>query len=435
MLDEGWSARLARYPQAVLQQLRVLVLAGGAALLLAFYSALSTVQIIALSCGFTCMAVWGALLNWQEQRGRSLSLGWQLGVDALLLAALLAAVGGATNPAISYLLVPAALGGLLLTPKSCAKLTLWLLVLYSVLIFWHWPLHSLAPVAQQHANHEFHLSAHLNPHVLGMWLTFSVSAVAIAWLLSMQVELGRQARMELQRLREQQLRDENVLAVATLAAGAAHELATPLATLAVGLEEMQVNAAEGQVDVDELALMQAQVERCRQTLQQLAHTARQHQAGERELATVPDFIEQLCQQWQVLLPQSQLHQCAEVAGPLLLALWPLTLKQALLNLLNNAARESEQLELHYRWDEATLTLQVRDFGTGISDERLLNTHQLQASKQGLGMGLLLTHASIEQAGGSLRLLRADSGGTVALIQLPIHWQNADAMVKSERGAS
>lgn len=411
---ENWTARLARYPQAVLQQLRYLVVAGGFLLLAGFYPALAKPQAQALALSLLLLAGWDVLISLLAKHGSfKVSLAQQLALDALLLSIIVATVGGATNPAVSYLLVPAALGGLLLSPTACRNLTIWLLVLYSALLFLHWPLPSLAPV------HHENSQALINAHVLGMWLTFCISAVAIAWLLNTQVNIAREARAELQRLREQQLRDENVLAVATLAAGAAHELATPLSTLAIGLEEL----ADKQTSDDELALLQQQVARCQTTLQQLAATARQHQAGERERERVIDYLNALQQPWQLLAPDVKLYSQIEQQGPDDVALWPLTLKQALLNLLNNAARESSELTLRCRWDASTLYLSLRDYGAGIDDE-LARGVSLQESSRGLGMGLLLTHASIEQAGGHLRLTRLAEGGTVATIELPIKWERA-----------
>lgn len=414
-LEERWAARLERYPQAVLQQLRGLVIAGGCLLLAAFYADMQMPQIYLLLAGLLLLSVWSACLMWQEQRSAAIanSVALQLAVDGLLLALIFAAIGGASNPAISYLLVPISLAALLLTPKLCFAVTLGYVLIYTALLFLYWPLSSLSPTD--------HHGTALNAHLIGMWLTFGVSAFVIAGLLNSQVQLARRAKTELQQLREQQLRDENVLAVATLAAGAAHELATPLATIAIGLDEIAQEPAT--TAPEEVALLQAQVWRCRDALQQLAHTARQHQAGEREQATVPEFLADIQQRWQLLQPSVTLTQNLSGAEGGV-ALWPLTLKQALLNLLNNASSASEHIVLSGQWDKQQLQIQLRDFGDGIELTVAQSAHRLQDSNRGLGMGLLLTHASIEQAGGELRVFAAPDGGTIAAIRLPLQWEDA-----------
>ena len=71
-------------------------------------------------------------------------------------------------------------------------------------------------------------------HLLGMWLTFAVSALMIAWFVVRMTRLIRVSAMpNWQRAREQALRDERIMAIGTLAAGAAHELGTPLATMSL----------------------------------------------------------------------------------------------------------------------------------------------------------------------------------------------------------
>lgn len=407
---DNWVERLQRYPDLVLQQLRWLVAAGGVLALFGLSDRLRVEQIVVLLVSLLLLAGWGACLSVLDRRGVRISPLIQLAVDGGLLVLALFALGGAGNPAVSYLLVPVALAAILLSPRGCAVMTAWFIGLYTLLLFYHYPLHSLHP--EQHAQ--------LSAHVVGMWLIFCISAAVLALLLNGQAQTALLAREQLQTLREQQLRDENVLAVATLAAGAAHELGTPLTTLGMGLEELEQSVPEPLRA--ECQLLRQQVARCQRSLYQLAETARRHQAGERHQASVADFFERVLHSFQVLMPTCQCQLLMDASLGQQQALWPLTFEQALLNLLNNAARVDDCLQLRVQRCEQWLVVQLTDRGPGIAVPQ--SRYRLQASREGLGMGLLLTHASIEQLGGVLRVHPAEAGGTVAEIRLPLTWAEA-----------
>ncbi|WP_277343853.1 histidine kinase dimerization/phospho-acceptor domain-containing protein, partial [Pseudomonas viridiflava] len=87
----------------------------------------------------------------------------------------------------------------------------------------------------------------------------------------MAEELRRQDQLRAER-REEGLRDQQLLAVATQAAGAAHELGTPLATMSVLLKEMRQDHSDPALQ-DDLSVLQEQVKQCKQTLQQLVRAA------------------------------------------------------------------------------------------------------------------------------------------------------------------
>lgn len=78
-----------------------------------------------------------------------------------------------------------------------------------------------------------------NLHVSGMWFTFVLSTVLIAWFIVRMSHSIRQRDKELAEAREQALCNEQIIALGTLAAGAAHELGTPLSTMAVIAGELQ----------------------------------------------------------------------------------------------------------------------------------------------------------------------------------------------------
>ncbi len=336
----------------------------------------------------------------------------QLLVDCLVLSGLLYVAGGATNPFVSYFLVPVALSAATLPRGYTVLLAAFCLAAYSALLFWYLPLQALSP----HAHHQH--GNGLSLHVLGMWLNFGLSALLITHFVATIAATVRRQREQINRLREQQLMDENILAVATLAAGTAHELGTPLASLSVLLGDLQQEHCGQPALAADLQLMAGQVARCQQSLRQLADTAREHQDGSQRRMPVAKLVERLVRDWQVLRPDVQVDFRIS-PGPAVEALLPLTVEQAIINVLNNAADAGEQLAVAVHWDAAQLVFEIADNGPGVNVQALQQRSRVKASEKGMGLGLLLSHASLEQVGGSLVLQARPGGGTLTRIVLPL----------------
>jgi two-component system sensor histidine kinase RegB len=123
-----------------------------------------------------------------------------------------------------------------------------------------------------------------------------------------------------------------------------------------------------------------------------------------------------------LRPTAHYHyRCGGVQpAPLLIA--DVTLRAALMNLLNNAADASPQpIEILARWDSSSFTLEIRDHGKGLSDEAALKAGSafFTTKKEGRGLGLLLANATIERMGGTVRLYNREEGGAATELTLPI----------------
>jgi two-component system, sensor histidine kinase RegB len=104
-----------------------------------------------------------------------------------------------------------------------------------------------------------------------------------------------------------------------------------------------------------------------------------------------------------------------------------TLRAALMNLLNNAADASSQpIEIMSRWDAANFMLEIRDRGAGLSEEAALKAGSafFTTKKEGRGLGLFLANATIERMGGRVRLFNREEGGATTELALPITGANA-----------
>ena len=360
-------------------------------------------------------AAFNALAQWRLGRAESASaqeLFSQLLVDISALSALVFFSGGATNPLISLLLPPVAIAALALPRRGVVGIGLAAIAAYSILMVLYVPL----PMADA--------SRATRLHLIGMWLTFAVSATMIAWFVMRMTRMIRERDAELAAAREQALRDERVMAMGTLAAGAAHELGTPLATMALLAGELAHefgDAAPPGVRED-LAQLRQQIAACKQIITGLSRRAGAERLENTPLEAADRWLDALRLHWHAARPQvSSTLQCASSGTAPEIPADP-RLEQAVLNLLNNAANASGDapLELRLEWSAARLAIEIRDHGPGFPENVLARAghDSFPAHDRGSGIGLMLTRSAIEQLGGRLLLSNPQGGGALARIELP-----------------
>ncbi|HTQ99230.1 MAG TPA: sensor histidine kinase, partial [Candidatus Acidoferrum sp.] len=259
-----------------------------------------------------------------------------------------------------------------------------------------------------------------NLHILGMWFNFSVSAALIIYFVVKLATELRAREERLRRYREETLRNEQIVAVATQAAGTAHALGTPLGTMAVLLKDLvREHAGEASLARD-LATLQQQVQHCRGELQTLVRKA-DFKQQRRERIALAVFLQRLLQQWQLLRPEVQCKFVMQ-AGPGPMLSLDSTLEQALINLLNNAADAGpDGIGIDAGWNQTHWQLQVSDQGSGIARElrEQLGTTFVTSKPGGLGMGLVLSQATLNRLGGSVSLYPRQPKGTLTVIELPL----------------
>lgn len=345
-------------------------------------------------------------------------------LDVAGLSLLLYLTGGAGNPFVSYFLVPVTIAAATLGRRYTTVLAVLALACYTTLLFYHQALDVLLPEAPDaHALHDHDAGASsgtLNLHIVGMWFNFLVSAALISWfVVKMAEEINRQEQ-RLSRYREETLRNEQILAIATQSAGTAHELGTPLSTMAVVLKDLQIEHQDKPALLDDIRVLQQQVDACRRSLQQLSRKAdfRNYQP---EVVPLQNFLHELLEQWQLLRPEIFCSFTLQEGMPPQISI-DLTLRQALINLLNNAADASPAgIELKATWNLTEWSLQVRDFGAGIMREiqEHLGTSIVSTKLDGMGVGLVLSQATITRLGGHVNLYPLEGKGTLTEIVLPL----------------
>src|SRR3990167_1629425 len=207
--------------------------------------------------------------------------------------------------------------------------------------------------------------------------------------------------------REEGMRDQQLLAVATQAAGAAHELGTPLATMSVLIKELRQEHQNPLLQED-LAVLQEQVQLCKQSLQQLVRAAEADRRQAVHEQTAREWLESVLRRWHLMRPEASYRFQVLGLGTSPRLMPPTDLTQALLNLLNNAADACpDNLDITLNWDAQWTRLSIRDHGAGVplAIAEQLGRPFFTTKGKGFGLGLFLSQASVTRAGGTLTELR------------------------------
>ena len=212
----------------------------------------------------TLMALFSLSTAWrlrQEMPATQVEFLVHLLTDLTAFAVLVFFSGGVTNPFASLMLVPVVIAAISLRPRW-----VWLLAsvaggFYAVLLFFYQPLAVADPIAAY------------GMHLGGMWFNFLISAGLIAFFVTRMHAALRTRDQELSTLREKQLRDERIVALGTQAALAAHELATPLATIQTTAHELASEFANDPDIGADCRLLEKQAQACKRILTQLAARA------------------------------------------------------------------------------------------------------------------------------------------------------------------
>lgn len=339
----------------------------------------------------------------------SLEIFIQLSIDVFGLSVLLYFAGGSTNPFVSLYLLPLVIAAATLPSHFTWGMAALTTACYSWLMVYYIPL--------PHNHHD--MDSAFNTHVMGMWLGFVISAVVVAYFVVKMAEAVRSRDKLLIKVREEILRNERIVALGTQAAGAAHELGTPLSTMAVIIGELQHDARLPELQ-ESLTLLDDQVRGCRRILDKMMLNAQEH--GTTTLQTADALMAEVLDEWQLLRPAAQYRYDNSAAQPSPLIQTDLTLRAALMNLLNNAADASPaSIEIITSQNSHHFILEIRDWGAGLSEEVALKVGSafFTTKTEGRGLGLFLANATIERLGGLVRLYNREGGGATTKLTLPL----------------
>ena len=375
--------------------------------------------VVPLTVPLDLLLIWAALnlLTWMRLRyGKSVSNGEllaQLAADLAMLTAFLAFTGGPANPLTSLYLPPVAVAATILPTRHAWILAILSVVAYSLL--WQFSL----PLTVEDVDSAMQM------HLIGMWLTFAASSLLIAGFVTRMTGSLREREQQLASAREQSLRDERIVALGNLAAGAAHELGTPLATMAILAGELADDPSTPVTQQEDLKLLREQIAACKKIITDLAASAGAPRAEDGGGVGVDHWIESILAHWRTLRPKvvpylTLAGSVGESPPPQIVS--EKTLEQAVLSLLNNAADASPgDVGIVVGWTQDHLQLEILDRGPGIEAAHLEKAGRdiFSTRPEGAGIGLILAHAAIDRLGGSIAIKERPGGGTQVHIDLPL----------------
>lgn len=263
--------------------------------------------------------------------------------------------------------------------------------------------------------HAGHAGTGFNLHIFGMWLNFLLSAGLITFFVSRMSHALREQDRRLAEQRESLLQREQVVALGALAAGAAHELGTPLATMSVIAREIEAELPADSPLREDAMMLRSQLAQCREIL----HGLRAQAAGERPRQPLSRLVGHAVERMQLMHPARRFELRLDLADRSVQA--PATLPQVLVNLLDNAAHAARNgVEICVTEAAGECRLEIRDDGAGIAPDVAgrLGEPFVSGREEGLGIGYFLSHASVNQWGGSIHLQSRPEGGTLTTLRLP-----------------
>ncbi|GLU34261.1 ATP-binding protein [Trinickia caryophylli] len=345
----------------------------------------------------------------------NLELLGQLWVDLAALSGLLFLSGGTTNPFVSLYLPSLAIAAAVLPWRHMIWLAIFAMCCYVALGFDSVPLNMDNP-----ANLFDYFRA-------GMWVNFMVSVGLIAWFVARMSTALRLRDAALGDAQQRLLRDERAVALGVQAATVAHEMGTPLSTIAMLTEELRDAARtdDGLAPyAPDLELLEQQMSLCTSALARLRTRASTSSHREK----LDEWLAGFAEQWRLRHPHVKFERVAAPSPDAWLE-DTTAVGQILTILLDNAARASrDDVTLTAAARDGDIEFEVRDSGPGIAPalRAQLGAAPVDSTQGGHGVGLYLAFAAAARLGGSLELTDGEPRGTRVVLRVPAAPSSSDS---------
>jgi two-component system sensor histidine kinase RegB len=351
-----------------------------------------------------------------------------LAFDIMQLTAMLALTGGIENPFAILYLAPVVISATNLSLTSTLRLALLAFISISVIAFLHWPL----PWDPQNP-------LLLPPlYIAGVWIALTLGigfCLIYAWRTAEEARLMQTALAATQSAleREQRLSD-----LGALAAAAAHELGTPLGTIAVVARELERDMPAGSAWSEDVKLLRSQAERCREILTRLSQQGTG--ADENTVAQrlpLAALIDEIAEPHRGFGIDVNVH--ANGTGALVVVRNP-EVVHGIGNLIENAVDfANTRVDIEAVWTDEKVDMTISDDGTGFNAEILARLGEpyvtsragLESNRKegapanlhadghaGMGLGFFIAKTLIERIGGTISFGNKPKGGAIVRMSLP-----------------
>ena len=341
-------------------------------------------------------------------------IAWVFVLDALCLTATLMLTGGPNNPFSLLYLVHITLSATILTRKQTWALGALSIGCFGSLFLWYRPI----AVLEMH-----HHGEGVNLHLFGMWAGFGVASLLVAMFSGKISELLRDREESLLRMQAELARKDRLASLATLAAGAAHELNTPLGTIAIAAKELEryaTRTADDSAVADDSRLIRREVERCREILQRMSASGAEAAGESFTNVTARSLGQAAVGRFQGVQFESSESPDAALSVP------KHAVQQAIEAMLKNALDASGsavEVKLSILPEGHIVRFLVSDRGPGMSADTLRHVGEpfftTKEPGKGMGLGIFLVRTLAERLGGEFDLESVEGEGTRASLILPI----------------
>ena len=334
--------------------------------------------------------------------------------DSLQLAGLLYLTGGLTNPFALLLTVPVVISATSLPLRLTAILGALVVAAATLLVFFHEPL-------PWYENITLVMPV---PYVAGVWVAVLCS-IAFTGIYAFRV--AKEARQLANALAATELvlqREQHLSALDGLAAAAAHELGTPLATITLVVREMEKTLGKDPKYREDVSLLRTQSERCREILKRLTNLSSE---GEPLLAqlSLTALVEE------VVTPHRDFGIKIDLQPGECIGAEPISRRNpgvlyGLGNLVENAVDFARSaITVRWGWNDQNVTLSITDDGRGFPPEIIdrigepyMSTRQgTERGGGGLGLGLFIAKTLIERSGADIEFQNSGGPGEGAVVRI------------------
>jgi len=357
-----------------------------------------------------------------------------LAYDLLQLSGLLYLTGGLQNPFAILLLGPVMVSATTMQPDKTFLLGVLALIAASLLVFFHLPL-------PWFEGETFQIPLH---YLGGLWIALVCTLVFMAFYAFRVAEEARQLADALAATELVLQREQHLSALDGLAAAAAHELGTPLATIAIVTAELEKEIASDDPHGQDIRLLRSQSQRCREILAKLTSLSSEPEEhfGRLPLSHIMEEITAPYRDFGV-----ELNLTSDGAGPEPVAPRNPGMVHGLANLVENAVDfASAQVHLHARWDDRNVSIVISDDGPGFSADIIDRLGEPYVTTRrgvgrapgepggehgGLGLGFFIAKTLLERSGARLSLTNQETRQGGAMIT--VTWSLAAFQTGSDPG--
>lgn len=317
-----------------------------------------------------------------------------------------------------------ALAAVILPARWGLALTLLAVVSLTGLYFWHLPMPALA--------RDLVLRGVIQPGItlgeLGFVVAFASSATVISYFIARVTKELQERERDLRIAEQRRARSERLEA---LAAGAGHELASPLSTIAVIANDLSRHLEGTHVPpsvIEDVQLIRGELDHCRRILDRLASSAGQATGEAMHPIPIKSLVDDVVSGIRRKDRVKVFYE--EAVGQQTLTVPRMGVAQAVRGIVSNsldASTAEQEVDLRIRIDEGRwCCFEVVDRGVGMPNDVLERAGEpfftTKETGKGMGLGVFLTRNVVERLGGQFRLESSPGIRTVAEIRLPLEPQ-------------